>query len=455
MRLQIRTFLTVAVFMLAACSGGGGGTGVFVPTPSPIPSPSSSSAVVPCSAIGELRDLGTALTYVTNPRTGDTLEYTIIGDAAVSKDVLVMFTGTGQIMTGWPVQMLTNSQYSPKIVASSQYDALEDGPVSLCHNYRIALFDLPGVGNTPLSQNLTRDSLANDVDAMLNDASTHYKIDTTLVDPVGWSLGTTDAEKYAVLSPASNAARKIHNVILIAGNAGGSMQGQVGSNSASCVTSMFNASLTATGVLDDQLKLTLSKMIFPYIGQTQAQNGTNSGCTASIVNNTLSLNVTPDCGALNHCTAYLAAQVVDSLTFPWSITKGLDDAVYAQQRQLSHDFDVAYCSNAGPNFTSLGCTAYATVQNTAQNGGVCKTDTSNPDQPVVSACVRMQMTGTLSVINGYEDLLTQWTYGQALVNGYSQAGNKTMLYTYPGSAGHGVMVQHPLWTQTQMNTAMQ
>ncbi len=451
--MKANVFSFTALLALAAC--GGGSTAFVAPTPTPVPTPFSYSSVVPCSAIQDLRDLGPALSYVTNPRTGDTLEYTIVGDGAVSNDVLVMFTGTGQIMTGWPVQMLTNVKYSPLIATSASFDPLEDGTVSLCHDYRIALFDFPGVGNAPLSPNLTRDGLASDVDAMLNDAATRYQIQTNVVDPVGWSLGTTDAEKYAVLSPASNPSRQIHNVILIAGGPGGSEQGQVGPDSASCVSSMFDASLTATGALDDQLKLVLSELIFPYVGQTQNQNGTNSGCTATVQNNQLSLSVTPDCTSLNHCSTYLAGTVLDSLTFPWSVTKGLDDAVYAEQRQLSHDFDVAYCSGGGPNFTSSGCTAFAPVDVTVQNGGICKTDTSNPDQPVPTACDRLNITGTLTVINGYQDLLTQWTYGQALVNAYTSQGQKAVLDTYPGAAGHGVMVQHPLWTQTEMYAAMQ
>lgn len=446
--------LAAIVFSLAGCGGGSIGSSSFIgPTAAPLPV--SHSAVVPCGAISDLRNLGPALSYVTNPRTGDTVEYTIIGDAAVSNDIILMFPGTGQIMTGWPVQMLTNVKYSPLIATTAAFDPLEDGAVSLCHDYRIALFDFPGVGNTPLSPALTRDGIASDADAMLDDAATRYQIPTNVVDSAGWSLGTTDAEKYAVLMPPSNPKRTLHNVILISAGPGGSEQGIVGPNSASCVSSMFTASLSSSGALEAQLKLTLSELIFPYIGQTQTQNGTNSGCTATVANNTLTLNVTPDCTALDHCTTYLAGQVVDSLSFPWSITKGLDDGVYAEQRQLSHDFDVAYCSGGGPNFTSTGCTAFAPVEGTPLNGGICKTDASNPDLPVPTACDPIKLTGTLSVINGYQDLLTQWTYGQALVNAYKQAGYEANLYTYPGSAGHGVMVQHPLWTQTQIYNAMQ
>lgn len=449
-----RSSLTLAVLLaLAACGGGSGGA---FRSSTAIPSPQALvSAVIPCSQIQDLRALGSSLSYVQNPRTGDTMEYTIIGDGALSNDVLVMFPGTGQILTGWPVQMLTNSTYSPKIANSIAYDPLEDGPVSLCHDYRIALFDYPGVGNTPLNGNVTRDMMSSDVDAMLTDASVKYNISTSVIDSVGWSLGTANATKFAVLSSAANPARKIHNVILVAAGTGGSLQAQVGNNSASCVTSMFAASLTATGLVSDEIKADLTELIFPYTGQTQTQNGTNSGCTATVTSSGVNLSVSPDCGVLNHCLVFLAGSIIDLNTYPWSITKGIDDAVYTQERELSNDFDTAYCSGGGPNFTSTGCTAFGKVEMSVQNGGVCKTDTSNPDVPVASSCAPITMTGKLTVINGYEDLLTQWTYGQALVNGYAQLGIKTNLQTFPGAAGHGVMIQHPEWTQDQIFAAMQ
>ncbi len=442
----------VLTLVLTAC-GGGGGASVGVPATPTI----AHRSVVPCSAIQDLRSLGSDLSQVTNPATHDTMEYTVIGDGALSDDVLVMFPGTGQILTGWPVQMLTNSTSSPSITKSVAYDPLEDGSVSLCHDYRIVLFDYPGVGLTTMNGSVTRDAIASDVDAMLNDASVRYGISTNVVDPVGWSLGTTNAEKFAVLSPVSRPSRTIHNVILIAAGPGGSRQAQVGPDSASCVTTMFDASVSATGSLKNQLDATLTEMIFPYIGQTQSQSGTTSGCTATVTSSTVTLNVTPDCGILTHCLEYLAGSIVDMNTYPWSMTGGIDSTVYSNERELSNDFDVAYCSGAGPNFTSTGCTAYGPIKMSVQNGGVCETDTSDPDLPVASACAPLQITGRLTVLNGYEDLLTQWTYGKALVDAYAQqlGASRAVLKTYPGEAGHGVMIQHPLWTQTEIAAAMQ
>uniref|UniRef100_E6Q3D2 Uncharacterized protein n=1 Tax=mine drainage metagenome TaxID=410659 RepID=E6Q3D2_9ZZZZ len=144
--------------------------------------------------------------------------------------------------------------------------------LSLCHDDRIALFGYPGVGLRTMGGSVTRDAIASDVDAMLNDASVRYGISTNVVDPVGWSLGTTNAEKFTVLSLVSRPTRTIHNVILI--------------------------------------------------GQTQLQSETTSGCTA-----------------------------------------------------------------------------FGTIKISLQNGGVCPTDTSDPDLPVASACARLRITERLTVIN--------------------------------------------------------
>lgn len=447
--MKLRAFGLAALFVLSACGASTGGintTFVSVPT----------ASVVPCSALSNLRALGSSLTEVTNPSTGDSIEYTIIGDGALSKDVLVMFPGTGQILTGWPVQMLTNRTYSPDIVNSIEYSASQDGSVSLCHDYHIALFDYPGVGMTSLNAPVTRDMLSSDVDAMLNDAATRYGISTSVVDPVGWSLGTTNAIKYAMLSPVSRPARTIRNVILIAANPGASLQGQVGENSAPCVTSLFAADLTATGTEKTKLGVALTSLTFPYVGQTQSDSGTNSGCTATFAGGAISLSVTPDCTASDLCEQYIESSAVDIQTYPWSQTGGIDQAVFVNERELSNDFDVAYCSGASANFTSSGCTSYGTVDISESNGGVCRTNTTNPNSPVSSSCDPLKLKGKLVVINGYEDLLTQWTYGQALVNAYAGqlgAANAT-LETYPGSAGHGVMIEYPMWTQAQIYAAM-
>jgi len=91
-----------------------------------------------------------------------------MGDAAMSEDVIVMFNGTGEIVPDWPIQMITNSKASPKIIETEAYDPLEDGLISICHDYRLIMFDYPGEGNSPLLGNVTFDDISNDVDAMLD-----------------------------------------------------------------------------------------------------------------------------------------------------------------------------------------------------------------------------------------------------------------------------------------------
>jgi hypothetical protein len=102
-----------------------------------------------------LRALRQHLTLVQNPRTGDTLEYVVIGDGARSNELIMLFPGTGGILADWPVQMLTNSTYSPGIKLTDAYIPAEDGPIALAHAYRLVLFDYPGVGLGTLGGPLT------------------------------------------------------------------------------------------------------------------------------------------------------------------------------------------------------------------------------------------------------------------------------------------------------------
>ncbi len=55
-------------------------------------------------------------------------------------------------------------------------------------------------------------------------------------------------------------------------------------------------------------------------------------------------------------------------------------------------------------------------------------------------------------------MFIQWTYGQELVRAYqAQFGaDKAVIATYPGGdgAGHGVLLQHPAWTQEQIYNAL-
>jgi pimeloyl-ACP methyl ester carboxylesterase len=132
----------------------------------------------------------------------------------------VVFNGTGGIFPDWPVQMITNSAYSPKIAETAAYNPDKDGDVSLCHDYRLVLFDYPGVGNSQSSGEVTFDQIADDVNAMLEDISERYNLSTDRVNLVGWSLGTLAASKFAFLSAEGRPKRTIRDAVLIATEAG-------------------------------------------------------------------------------------------------------------------------------------------------------------------------------------------------------------------------------------------
>lgn len=414
------------------------------------------TGVVACSSIRSLADLGGQVKTYQNPSTGDSIEYLVIGDGARSKDMLVMFPGTGQIMAGWPVQLVTNKKYSPKIAGTIGYKPAEDGRASLCHDYHLLLFDYPGVGATAYVPNLTRDRIANDVDALLEEVGRTTGLDTNLVDPTGWSLGTTMALKFAFLSPVSRPARVVHNLVLFATGPGGSLQGDVTHDSAACVKTLFDDSLSYTGSVESQIVDSLGKLIYPFKGQTRTENGTRSTCTATVSPSAVSLSVTLSCTRANNCVPYALQSEVNDKTYPWSVTGGIGEKVYVEERQQANDWYVDYCARAGRHFTSLRCSSYATVDMSDTNGGVCKTDTKDLDHPVARDCVKIAMTGKITVIAGYEDLFDQWTYGKALVEGYrrSQGPGAATLRLYPGSAGHGLLIQHPGYVQAMAAEAV-
>ncbi|HEX3458332.1 MAG TPA: hypothetical protein VHR97_10300 [Candidatus Baltobacteraceae bacterium] len=79
------------------------------------------------------------------------------------------------------------------------------------------------------------------------------------------------------------------------------------------------------------------------------------------------------------------------------------------------------------------------------------------DEPRALVCAPLKISGKITVINGYEDLLEQWTYGKALVAGYKvmQGANAATLVTYSGTHRHGVMIQRPEWNALRMQAAIQ
>jgi hypothetical protein len=439
----------VLPMMLTGCGGSGGGSSTVAQKP------------IACSELAELRDLAPKLQTFTNQRTGDTVDYLVLGDAALSDEVVLMFNGTGEIVPDWPPQMISNAKYSPNIVSTDAYDPLQDGPISICHDYRLVMFDYPGVGSSPLPGNVTLDDISNDADALLNEIGRRYRIPTDKVDPLGWSLGTVAALKYAFVAPTSNPERKIGNLVLIATKPGGNTDGFFDGNEADCVSTMFDE-LKNNPNLDSafkrELEENLFQLTFPYVGQTP-NTGPDSGCEATVGDNTVTLNVTPDCPLDSECDRNLLVQNSNRNTLPWSLTEGTDYNLFLQQRELATDYSLCYCSAPGPNFTSTNCSCSGvSPQMSATNGGVCQTVSPQPNTPISTNCVKLNISGKINVINGPEDLFIQFVYGRELVTAYQTmfGANAATIATYPGSdgAGHGVLLQHPMWTQQQIFSAI-
>jgi pimeloyl-ACP methyl ester carboxylesterase len=403
-----------------------------------------------------MRDLNKHLAVVKNPRTGDALEYAVVGDAARSGDVIVFFPGTGQTIADWPTQLLTNSVYSPKIAGTIGYRRDQNGPDSLCHDFRLVFFDYPGVGLTAYRPNAGHDAIASDVDAMLQEIGKRYAVPTDNVSLLGWSLGTAFALKYAYLSPVSRPQRKIRNVLLLAAGPGGSLQGQVGADNASCVTTLFKAAETAKGTLAKQIRKDATELLFPYVGQKPDNNGTNSDCKATVTNQIVMLSVTTHCTVANGCQGFLENATAALYTFPWHRTEGVSGNTYVEQRYQDNDFTVAYCGKAAPGFKSEDCVAYNKIEQSITDGGMCKTDTSNPDKPVSRDCARLHLTGKVVILDDYEDIFTQWTYDRALAIGLNLAEPGSASFTpcpFPGS--HGFFIENPRWVQAKFAAAMQ
>ncbi len=425
----------------------------------------SRKSPVACKELETLRALREELSVVTNARTGHSQQYTVVGDGARSSELILLFNGTGGILSDWPIQMLTNAAQSPKIARTGIFDSAQDGAISLCHDYRLVLFDYPSVGEGKATGNITADQIADDVDAMLEDIGVRYGLPTNDVNLVGWSLGTLLAMKYAVLSPAARPDRTLHDVVLIATKPGGSVEGKADGHQAECVTSLMTAlrSTTLSKELQNEMKKDLLELLFPYQHQ-QPYDGVDSGCTAKVDTTTskVTLNVEPAaCSASTPCGKNVEDDVLNRLTPPWSHTQGVSQTFYEQQREIVQDWNYCYCAGAEAGFKSTGCSCSEAVAMSETNGGVCQTraGTLTPNAPSSSQCVPLKLQGAITVIAGREDLFIQWTYGKALVEGYQQAQGKDkanlVLYEGADGAGHGILIQHPKWVQEHIYTALQ
>jgi len=259
----------------------------------------------------------------------------------------------------------------------------------------------------------------------------------------------------------TNPLRAIKDVVLIASKPGGSLDGYTNGNQAPCVTMLFDR--LRKPVLDPLLKLrlrlTLAKLMFPYLGQLPYDRPTID-CKATISVARVDLNVVLDCPKGSQCHANLGVLSQNRKTAPWSNTDGVSTTLYRQERHMVDGWDFCHCRRAKAGFRSAQCLCAQTDDANLfrRDGGVCRTNSAQANRPASFLCVPLPITRRLTVINGREDLFIQWKYGRELVRAYRRAygANKANIVTYSGTdgAGHGVLMQHPKWTQEQIATAL-
>lgn len=268
------------------------------------------------------------------------------------------------------------------------------------------------------------------------------------------------------VSPEARPDRKIDDLVLIATRPGGNLDGTTGNNQAACVVTLFDALKTRSiWTQQPQLKQTLdadlAQLTFPFVGQPP-NNKPSSGCTATVDQNTgtVDLSVKLDCPKGSICHGTLIDEAVNRDTPPWLFTRGVDYRLYLQQRQFANDWTFGYCPTAGKHFNSTNCrfARGQTPEMSATNGGVCITESNPLNLPVSRRCAKLEIGGRITVLNGPEDLYIQWTYGRALVEAYQRAFGaaraKLVTYRGPGGAGHGILMQHPRWTQRNIAQAL-
>jgi len=462
---------------IGACAGQGG-------------TPASAAGIVTCDQLADepgkhLRDLvkRSSSTFAVGS-TDQEIRYLVIRpDSSVSTaaNAIVFFNGTSAVMSDWPYEMLKGSD------------------VSLCDAYTLIFFDYPGVGGTVAADEgkFTFDHFAENVDALVTYLNTSRadELGTTIdtVHPLGWSLGSLAALKFAALAGANGYAaddsRKIGNVFLIATKPGGDTHSGSGNplnlmvpatgHQAQCVTQVTAAMRDESSYVK-ALKKAMFGLMFPYVytasGKTQGEYAGSSDeiCVADSISTaavtledqTTQLDIETSCEAEKPvCVKELAAFWANRAVEPYKASdaneSGVPYAVYVQERNIVDDWNYAYCAQAGASWTSEECypnpyvappTGY--TRNSA-NGGPCLTIAFlASNQPGSLWCMSLDhITGKLVVINAKEDMFIQHVYGTALYDAYKGEVSAS-LNTYSGSAGHAVLLTDPTWVQGILLDAM-
>lgn len=413
----------------------------------------------------------------------DILFLVITPDNNVStiNDAIVFFNGTSGIMTDWPADMLTSTKSGK----------------SLCDSSFLVFFDYPGVGGTSQvsDDEFTLDNFAEDVDGLVTYINGEYikdKYDTeiTKVHPLGWSLGSLAAVKFAGLAEANGYGkgdkRQIGNIFLIATKPGGDVTSGEKSNAApaignqaSCVTTIFTKLKDNTHYTFFAKKYMVGLM-FPYIysdnnePQSPYTGANNKICYAKTISLSSKIelvikledastspakNIKTACDDGDATQYTICKEAWDNyksnrLAEPYlSNDEGVPHAVFLQERNVVDDWNYSYCSQANSNWQSAKCKSNSSHTSATGNGGMCSTTASASNDPVstTSTCMSLEhITGTLTIMNGEEDMFIQYVYGKALYDAYSSLGVSSAIHTYtdddnPSGAGHGVLYTNPSW----------
>lgn len=445
-------------------------------------SAATTSPVITCDQLADkegsrLRDwvLATQARLPANYKNGnDSIGFLVVrptATVATASQAIVFFPGTSSIMTDWPYDMLKSSG---------------SGAASLCAAYTLIFFDYPGVGGTSVlsDSGFTFDAVARDVDALVSYVNDTYASDlgTTIdvVHPLGWSLGTLGALKFAGLAAANgygtSDARQIGSLLLVATKPGGDTQSggdghliipAATGNQAECVTQV-TAQLKNASYYVRAVKQAMFGLMFPYVyTASKAIQGAYSGdddaiCQATSIttsavalqDGTTGQTIETSCAAEDStCVAHELAFALNRLVEPYATDGGVPYAVYLQERNIVEDWNYGYCNTAAASWTSSGCVVNPHLQPStgytpnSANGGVCQTSAPASNKPSSKSCLSLaHIAGSLAVINAQEDLFIQYVYGEALYTAY-QSQVKASLNTYAGSAGHAVLLSDPAWVR--------
>ncbi len=470
----------------------------------------SSGGTVPCAVFAAALRTGdhpfrtlmrdSSSTY-TNDSNGQTVRFLAVRPgttSAAGNPTVVFFDGTSQITPDWPVDMLVSSSGS------------------LCDHAALVFFDYPGIGETtyPGNTSFTFDAMSDDVYHLLAnlDASGDFEIGE--VDPLGWSLGTASAIKFATLA-ASNQAFKtsgmsIGKLFLIAVKAGGDLNSSPPASPSSCAeaaratptsaddTTYYPAvghqAMCATSVLGQllekahyeggvKLKTAFGALTFPYVdtvpvGQVQTPYG--SGDPATICAATVgdfevkslcnlesghSIETACDADSTSECTTAIALFKSNREEPPYFNNLAYD--TFYGERQMIFHFDYGSCSSASTTaWQSTGCQFNPNQTGDklydsalVVDGSPCLSvvTTSENASPTIPGCPGLSnapFSGVkFYVWNGEEDLLIRHDYGEVLCTWLS-SNNFPCAYHSFANAGHAVLFTWASEMYTELDAAL-